>query len=72
MLNANGQTLHDVETGGGAISAARLARMPRAGHFVMLEQPDEVSRAIRKFLETLPASACSLPAPPMSAQPPTS
>ena len=71
MLNTNGQTRHDVETGG-AISAARLARMPRAGHFAMLEQPDAVSRAIRKFLEGLPASARSLPAPPMAAQPPTS
>jgi len=32
------------------ITGARLARIPRAGHFVSLEQPDEVNRAIRDFL----------------------
>ena len=32
------------------IQGARLARIPRAGHYVSLEQPDEVNRAIRSFL----------------------
>jgi pimeloyl-ACP methyl ester carboxylesterase len=34
----------------GKIAGARLARIPRAGHFVSLEQPDEVNRAIHAFL----------------------
>ena len=33
-----------------AIPGARLARIPRAGHYVSLEQPDEVNHAIRSFL----------------------
>jgi pimeloyl-ACP methyl ester carboxylesterase len=33
-----------------SIAGARLARIARAGHFVSLEQPDEVNRAIRDFL----------------------
>ena len=33
-----------------AIQGARLARVPRAGHYVSLEQPDEVNHAIRSFL----------------------
>jgi pimeloyl-ACP methyl ester carboxylesterase len=37
----------------GQISGATLVRIPRAGHFVMLEQPDEVNLAIRQFLSTL-------------------
>jgi pimeloyl-ACP methyl ester carboxylesterase len=32
------------------IAGAELARIPRAGHFVSLEQPAEVNRAIRDFL----------------------
>jgi pimeloyl-ACP methyl ester carboxylesterase len=32
------------------IAGARLVRIPHAGHFVSLEQPDEVNRAIRDFL----------------------
>ena len=34
----------------GAIPGATLVRIPRAGHYVMLEQPDEVNLAIRQFL----------------------
>lgn len=34
----------------GKIAGARLVRIPRAGHFVSLEQPDEVNRAIGEFL----------------------
>jgi len=33
-----------------AIPGARLTRIPRAGHYVSLEQPDEVNHAIRSFL----------------------
>lgn len=33
-----------------SIANAQLARIPRAGHFVSLEQPDEVNQAIRDFL----------------------
>jgi pimeloyl-ACP methyl ester carboxylesterase len=32
------------------LAGARLVRVPSAGHFVSLEQPDEVNRAIRDFL----------------------
>lgn len=35
------------------ISGARFVCIPRAGHFVSLEQPDEVNRAIRDFLAAL-------------------
>jgi 3-oxoadipate enol-lactonase len=35
------------------IPGARLARIPRAGHYVTLEQPDEVNRALRAFLAGL-------------------
>jgi pimeloyl-ACP methyl ester carboxylesterase len=35
------------------IHGARLVRIPRAGHHVSLEQPDEVNEAIRDFLATL-------------------
>lgn len=38
-----------------AIPGARLARIEGAGHYVSLEQPDEVNRVIRDFLATLPA-----------------
>lgn len=34
----------------GSIPGARLAGIPRAGHYPMLEQPDEVNHAIRQFL----------------------
>lgn len=37
----------------GQIGGAALVRIPRAGHFVMLEQPDEVNRAIRQFVAGL-------------------
>ncbi len=37
----------------GTIPGARLVRIPRAGHYVMLEQPDETNRAIREFLRPL-------------------
>jgi pimeloyl-ACP methyl ester carboxylesterase len=33
-----------------SIAGAQLARIPRAGHYVSLEQPAEVNRAIRDFL----------------------
>ena len=33
-----------------SIASARLARIAGAGHFVSLEQPDEVNRAVRDFL----------------------
>jgi pimeloyl-ACP methyl ester carboxylesterase len=36
------------------IAGAQLARIPRAGHFVSLEQPANVNRAIRDFLGGLP------------------
>lgn len=36
-----------------AIARARLVRIPRAGHFVPLEQPDEVNHALRTFLAGL-------------------
>jgi pimeloyl-ACP methyl ester carboxylesterase len=32
------------------LPGARLARIPRAGHFVSLEQPEAVNQAIREFL----------------------
>ncbi len=35
------------------IPGAKLARIPRAGHYVSLEQPTEVNRAIRDFLSGL-------------------
>ncbi len=35
------------------IPGARLARIPKAGHYVMFEQPDEVNLAIRQFLAEL-------------------
>jgi pimeloyl-ACP methyl ester carboxylesterase len=34
----------------GQIAGATLVRIRRAGHYVMLEQPDEVNLAIRQFL----------------------
>ncbi|HET7876162.1 MAG TPA: alpha/beta hydrolase [Methylomirabilota bacterium] len=37
----------------GAIPGARLVKIPRAGHYVMLEQPDEVNHAVRQFLASL-------------------
>lgn len=37
----------------GAIPGARLTRIPRGGHYVMLDQPEEVNRAIRGFLAGL-------------------
>lgn len=37
----------------GAIPGAHLVRIPCAGHYVMLEQPDETNRAIREFLRPL-------------------
>lgn len=36
-----------------SIPGARLARIPRAGHFVTLEQPDAVNAAIAGFLDGL-------------------
>ena len=36
-----------------AIGGARLVNVPRAGHFVSLEQPDAVNDAIRAFLASL-------------------
>lgn len=36
------------------IPGARLCRIPAAGHFVCLEQPDAVNHAIGRFLEDLP------------------
>jgi pimeloyl-ACP methyl ester carboxylesterase len=38
----------------GNISGSQLVRIPGAGHYVQLEQPDEVNRAMREFLRTLP------------------
>jgi pimeloyl-ACP methyl ester carboxylesterase len=35
------------------IAEARLVRIAKAGHYVPLEQPDEVNLAIRQFLSTL-------------------
>ena len=35
------------------IPGARLARISKAGHYVLLEQPDEVNLAIRQFLAAL-------------------
>ncbi|MBZ0159904.1 alpha/beta hydrolase [Candidatus Methylomirabilis sp.] len=35
------------------IKGSQLARIPAAGHMVMLEQPDEVSRSIEGFLDRL-------------------
>lgn len=35
-----------------AIAGAQLVRIPRAGHSVSVEQPDQVSEAIAKFLES--------------------
>src|SRR5262245_34647874 len=37
----------------GQIPGARLARIARAGHYIPLEEPDEVNRAIREFLAGL-------------------
>ncbi len=37
----------------GTIAGARLTRIPHAGHYVTLEQPDEVNHAIRHFLASL-------------------
>lgn len=39
-----------------AIPRARLVRIPGAGHYVPLEQPDEVNRALREFLLTTTTS----------------
>lgn len=36
------------------IPGARLVRIPHAGHYAPLEQPDDVNRAIREFLRSLP------------------
>jgi pimeloyl-ACP methyl ester carboxylesterase len=36
------------------IPGSALVRIPQAGHYVQLEQPDEVNRAMREFLRTLP------------------
>ena len=37
----------------GAIPGAQLVRIPRAGHYVMLEQPEETNLAICQFLASL-------------------
>jgi pimeloyl-ACP methyl ester carboxylesterase len=37
----------------GHIARARLVRVARAGHYVQLEQPDQVNEAIRSFLATV-------------------
>jgi pimeloyl-ACP methyl ester carboxylesterase len=37
----------------GAIPGARLVRIPRAGHYAPLEQPEAVNRALREFLASL-------------------
>jgi pimeloyl-ACP methyl ester carboxylesterase len=36
------------------IAGARLSRIPRAGHYVSLEQPEAVNHAIGNFLADLP------------------
>jgi pimeloyl-ACP methyl ester carboxylesterase len=37
-----------------AIPGARLVRVPAAGHYMMIEQPDAVNAALRDFLAALP------------------